>query len=811
MKKFLVVIISFMTFTITEFAQLKEYETRGEFIPKIITHEKTAQWPPQSFYQRKDEWQWIVDSTWGPGVSKTQKQQIFNTYANLIHNNFALFHRLTLDWDSLRTFWFSKITDNTSTGGLHQIMSHLAWTLKDGHSASWNVAISHLPLNPGTPLFLIPCWVITDVSHFGARLTANNEGKIFVLRAIENHPLGLEPGDEIIGYEGVKWTDIVEELMDFHIPIYGSSSTNDEARNHDLLISAGINWHMFGTIDILKYSTGDTLHLSLEPMLQMTPENMIFAEQMDIPGVPKPDYGQPGSYGIIENSNIGYIYIYNHLTGTINQIFLEAAQNLYNTDGLIIDLRADVGGFIDNNLNSGLDLLINEKITELKYVTRCSPTELYSLCDYSQNWFDFTPNPQTFYSKPIAVLIGPKCSSLGDWTAYRFKSFPNVRFLGQTSAAAVGTSTGYYDYPGLPGNYNGWVMYTQDGDSYLPNNPNQYLSGVHFPLDKDVWLTKEDAANGFDTVVEEAVSWINNLSYCFNATIDKYYTQDDIEINADVKNPNNHTLSIIAYILNNDIVIDSLDCTIVENKISETWSVPGNNEDFYSVTIKTKDSEDSTVHTLPNIVRFTTAGPVVLDSIAYVKGVYDYYNLKPYVRNEGITLTITGAKIKLYCDDPWVYSISPNYYALPDIEPDLTVGCSGWINVSYIDSLFPGYFNIKAEITQDGFPFWIDSLQIIVTGVEDKEFQQLAFNLEQNYPNPFNPTTTIGFGIQNKSNVKITILNAIGEEVAVVLNEERETGFHQVEFSAANLPSGIYFYQLKAGSFVETKKMILLK
>ena len=94
------------------------------------------------------------------------------------------------------------------------------------------------------------------------------------------------------------------------------------------------------------------------------------------------------------------------------------------------------------------------------------------------------------------------------------------------------------------------------------------------------------------------------------------------------------------------------------------------------------------------------------------------------------------------------------------------------------------------------------------------EVEWRAFNsylLEQNYPNPFNPTTKIGFGIRDKSNVKITILNAIGEEVAVVLNEVKEAGYHQVEFNAANLPSGVYFYQLRAGSFVETKKMILAK
>jgi len=89
-----------------------------------------------------------------------------------------------------------------------------------------------------------------------------------------------------------------------------------------------------------------------------------------------------------------------------------------------------------------------------------------------------------------------------------------------------------------------------------------------------------------------------------------------------------------------------------------------------------------------------------------------------------------------------------------------------------------------------------------------------AFNsylLEQNYPNPFNPTTTISFNVAEKSNVKISILNSIGEELAEVLNEEKEAGYHQVEFNAANLPSGVYFYQLEAGEFISTKKMILLK
>ena len=85
------------------------------------------------------------------------------------------------------------------------------------------------------------------------------------------------------------------------------------------------------------------------------------------------------------------------------------------------------------------------------------------------------------------------------------------------------------------------------------------------------------------------------------------------------------------------------------------------------------------------------------------------------------------------------------------------------------------------------------------------------YTLEQNYPNPFNPTTTIGYVLQKKSNARLTLLNSLGEEIAVLVNEEQDKGFHKVELDASKISSGVYFYQLKAGSFVETKKMLLLK
>jgi len=87
----------------------------------------------------------------------------------------------------------------------------------------------------------------------------------------------------------------------------------------------------------------------------------------------------------------------------------------------------------------------------------------------------------------------------------------------------------------------------------------------------------------------------------------------------------------------------------------------------------------------------------------------------------------------------------------------------------------------------------------------------LNYELSQNYPNPFNPSTTIKFSIPEKGNVNLLVYNILGEEVAILLNEVKEAGVHTINFDAAELKSGIYFYRLQAADFVETKKMILMK
>jgi hypothetical protein len=98
-----------------------------------------------------------------------------------------------------------------------------------------------------------------------------------------------------------------------------------------------------------------------------------------------------------------------------------------------------------------------------------------------------------------------------------------------------------------------------------------------------------------------------------------------------------------------------------------------------------------------------------------------------------------------------------------------------------------------------------------LTGIKTENFNPVSYSLSQNYPNPFNPSTTIKFTIQNPGLVTLKIYNLLGQEVATLVNQELKTGSYSYSFDASRLSSGVYFYNINAGSFISTKKMLLLK
>jgi hypothetical protein len=150
----------------------------------------------------------------------------------------------------------------------------------------------------------------------------------------------------------------------------------------------------------------------------------------------------------------------------------------------------------------------------------------------------------------------------------------------------------------------------------------------------------------------------------------------------------------------------------------------------------------------------------------------------------------------------------------------------------YLTSLDTGiyYYASKFQIEggdyyYGGYPngFWngvtnVSGVLIVNSLVNADEIKSKIFNfyLDQNYPNPFNPSTKIKYEIPEQSFVSIKVYDVLGNEVATLMNEERLAGSYEVEFnvgqdSSPDIASGIYFYRIQAGNFVETMKMILLK
>ena len=113
------------------------------------------------------------------------------------------------------------------------------------------------------------------------------------------------------------------------------------------------------------------------------------------------------------------------------------------------------------------------------------------------------------------------------------------------------------------------------------------------------------------------------------------------------------------------------------------------------------------------------------------------------------------------------------------------------------------YYRLK-QVDFDGQFTYSKTISVEFNMLED-------FALKQNYPNPFNPSTTVEYNIREAELVTLKVFDVLGEEVVTLVNEEKSAGTHNVTFNAGNLPSGLYFYTIKTGKFVSTKKMILLK
>jgi len=769
-----------------------------------------------SFYKRKAEWQKLIDSYWGPGDSYAQKLYVFDTYASHARANFPAFVYSKLNWDSVAAYWRARITDATSRGAFHAILRKFACSLNEWHASAGDLAVDAMPLTPGTPGVSLPGH---DVRHFGAALTPLPDKSLLVYKVIANHPLGLQRGDRVLGYEGVLWPQLINELLEAGVGtdvLVGGCPT---AKEYYRLAYAGMFWHLFDTIDVVKYGSGQVVHLPTAPLTGLDVSSpLLQCDQLPIAGVPMPSedlLSGDVTYGTIQGTNIGYIYVRHHTVPKISTQFDAAVQALTNTDGLIIDLRLDYGGIY--GLRQGIGRLVNFGDSTLQAKRRHSASDLQTMVPATVLDYTIPQDGGTMYDRPITVLVGPQSRSTGDISAWELSYIPNARFFGKSTTGAF-SGNWWSNGPTVPGYY----LLCPDFILVDHRFPEVQLLNTELPIDEEVWLTPDGVAKGQDDVVTRAIEWITTLAYAHDVQVSRQGT-DTVRLTAHVENPLAHSLKVVVTYKDTSGTI--ADSSLMYNDGLHGDGAPGdsvwgwlylpNVESVYHLSVRTDDLTAGTSRTLPDVAQFVYTQKALLSmdtrtvELGNIYHALSRFDTTFQVSNLGWSPDSIYVSLDPILTPDSAIAVSPIAFALaPGGSQAVTFSVMPhWLSKGVV------YNAVVSVYSRFGFgqPHFEKTFAFAITPVSDEPSLPMAFALDQNYPNPFNPSTTIRYGLPHKSAVQLTVYNTLGQQVATLVQGEEEPGYHEVKFDATKLSSGVYFYRLEAGNFVQTKKLVVLR
>jgi len=451
----------------------------------------------------------VIDAAWGDGLPTEDKLEVFDQFWSTIDSDFACFQDIVDSWDDLRSLYRPEVEAGVSRGRFAAIMSRLSLSLMEAHTQAIDTTVAtQTSLASGVPILVIGGWAFDR--HFGAGLTPLADGRLLVYQTVPAHPLGLEPGDLVLGYDGRRWDELFPELLEAGLPVAGFWGSSPDTFEHSWMMAAGMNWHLFDTIDIQKHATGEVQHLSTSLMVGQSFE-LINSEQLEVPGVPMPDVPEKEivTWGIIDGTSIGYIYGWGWMWEA-EQEFYDAVFALmfqHDTEGLIIDFRFNVGGNMFMS-NAALRLLFDTEIETIGFVRRCNPDDHLAMCRLGiTSNYDINGDPSSGYDHPIAVLTGPGAVSSGDQVALRVALHPQARVFGKS------TNTAFNSPAEIEFGSDDWSGRFAEADAFLVSSPDEYLTHDPFLVDEEVWLTPDDVAAGRDTVVEAALRWIDRVNH----------------------------------------------------------------------------------------------------------------------------------------------------------------------------------------------------------------------------------------------------------------------------------------------------------
>jgi len=285
---------------------------------------------------------------------------------------------------------------------------------------------------------------------------------------------------------------------------------------YSLLNSAGNNWSLFDTVDVVKYASGDTVHLPTAPLAALDWFSLYATDQLPVPGVPMPDIANEEyiSYGVVENTWIGYVYAcrWNAADAVPFAAAMADLVTVLKVKGLIIDFRYNLGSADSRTAaNAGLDYLFNQNPAgPSRWQNAMRNTTGDHLSFTYSNPFDqnVTMRPDSF-AGPVAVLTGPHARSFGDLNAFKMRSYPKVRFFGLPT-------NGSFSVPGsapyVENQWGTWYYQHVEGQMQSLVNDEGLLMHKGFPVDEEVWLTRDGVARGEDDVVKRAIAWIDSVN-----------------------------------------------------------------------------------------------------------------------------------------------------------------------------------------------------------------------------------------------------------------------------------------------------------
>jgi len=317
--------------------------------------------------------------------------------------------------------------------------------------------------------------------------------------------------------------------------------------------------------------------------------------------------------------------------------------------------------------------------------------------------------------------------------------------------------------------------------------------------------------------------------------LDKISVQADVDsliLQATFPNPDEHDFTAQA-------IVNSIDNTFTDSVFiyddgnhhdleadDGIWGTiipPVAQENTFNVSLIANDLISKAHFASNELAGFTSIGPVSLNKYTIISpdtipNPGDQINFELILKNEGLVTDATNISTVLNSLDTCAtLAISFEDPIYGDIAAGQSTSGSRGHRVNFSKSCPDSiWISFEVEIYSHDHLFWTDTLAVFIHGTPStitdfKTDLPERFALKQNYPNPFNPRTIINYELPITNYVELSVFNLIGQKVVTLVSEKQAAGYHQVEWDASGLSSGIYYYMIKVGEFQDIKKMVLIR